>query len=82
MLPVKGCDRGEIDVRRVEIMAAELDIPRERIIKWGLVLALIWARWSADTPEEFWRTSIQSRSGVGSVALDDVSSLTTRRFYV
>ena len=54
----EGRDRGEIDVRRVEIMAEELDIPRERIIKWGLVLSLIWARWSEDTPEEFWRTSI------------------------
>ena len=29
-----------------------------RLIKWGLVLALIWARWSADTPEKFWRTDI------------------------
>ena len=55
----KGRDRGKLDVRRVEIMAEELDMPRDRIIKWGLVLAVIWARWDVDSPEESWREDIQ-----------------------
>ena len=55
----KGRDRSELDIRRMEIMAEELDMPRDRIIKWGLVLAVIWARWSVNSPEEFWRGDIR-----------------------
>ncbi|MDA0745518.1 MAG: phosphotransferase [bacterium] len=55
----EGRDRKEIDIRRTEILTEELDIPRERIIKWGIVLAVIWARWDVDSPEESWRESIR-----------------------
>ena len=48
----KGRDRGELDICRVEILTEELDMPRDRIIKWGLVLAVIWARWNVTSPEE------------------------------
>ena len=54
----KGRDRGELDARRVEIIAEELDMPHDRILKWGLVLAVIWARWDVDSPEESWREDI------------------------
>jgi len=54
-----GKDQDEIDVSRINIMIEELGIPRDRVIKWGIVLACIWARWSSDTPEEKWREDIR-----------------------
>ena len=41
------------------VMAEELDISRERIIKWGIVLALIWARWAVSSDDDGWRPSIE-----------------------
>jgi streptomycin 6-kinase len=55
----KGKDRNEIDVRRIHIMIEELDLPSDRVIKFGVVLACIWARWNIDDPEEGWRESIR-----------------------
>jgi streptomycin 6-kinase len=55
----KGRDRRELVVSRVNVMAEELDISRERIIKWGIVLALIWARWAVSSDDDGWRPSIE-----------------------
>lgn len=46
--PEESCEEGrldEIDRRRVHIMSEELDMPLERVAAWGVVLAVIWARW-------------------------------------
>ena len=63
----EGRDKGKLDVRRVEIMAEELDMSRDRVIKWGLVLAVIWARWDVDSPEESWREDIQRAEVLDSI---------------
>ncbi len=55
----EGQDRNKIDMRRIHIMIEEMDIPRDRLIKWGIVLSCIWARWNIDDPEEGWRDSIR-----------------------
>jgi len=55
----KGRDRSNLDMRRVEILAEELARPRDRVAKWGIVLAAIWARWDVDSPEESWREDIR-----------------------
>ena len=55
----EGKDRNKIDTRRIHIMIEELDIPQDRIIKWGIVLACIWARWNIGDPKEGWRNAIR-----------------------
>jgi len=56
----EGKDRNEIDVRRIHIMIEELDMPAERVIKWGIVLACIWSRWGLDDPNSSgWRDAIR-----------------------
>ena len=60
----KGRDRSKLDVRRIEIINEEWDLPRERIIKWGIVLALIWARWSSNAAEDYWRVESIRRAEV------------------
>lgn len=54
-----GKDRNEIDISRINIMIEELDMPRDRIIKWGVVLACIWAEWGLDDPNSGWRDAIR-----------------------
>jgi len=55
----EGQDQNEIDIRRIHIMIEELDLPSDRVIKWGIVLACIWAEWSIDNRNEIWRDSIR-----------------------
>ena len=55
----EGRDPNEIDVSRINVMIEELDMPGDRVIKWGIVQACIWARWSSDTPDEKWRGDIR-----------------------
>lgn len=54
----KGKNRRDIDIRRIDIMTEELDMPRERIIKWALVLSVIWAMWDVGNPKNVWREDI------------------------
>ena len=54
-----GRDRDEIAIRRIEIMIEELPIPRERVIKWGVVLSCIWSRWGLDDRIGDWRDGIK-----------------------
>lgn len=55
----EGRDQTALDIRRVEIMIEELGMPADRVIKWGMVLAMIWARWGVDSPEESWREDVR-----------------------
>ena len=65
----EGRDVRELVVRRVDIMTEELDIPRERIIKWGLVLSMIWARWgvTGGDADDSWRPSVERAEILGSM---------------
>lgn len=55
----EGKDHNEIDICRINIMIEELTMPRDRVIKWGVVLSCIWSRWGLDDPEEGWRDAIR-----------------------
>lgn len=55
----EGKDRNEIDIRRIHIMIEELGMPRDRIIKWGVVLSCIWSRWGLDDPNSGWRDALR-----------------------
>jgi streptomycin 6-kinase len=55
----EGQDQSEIDIRRIHIMIGELDMPRDRVIKWGVVLSCIWARWGIDDPNGGWRNAVK-----------------------
>ena len=37
--------RVTVTSRRPQAFEEEIDSPRDGIIKWGIVLSLIWARW-------------------------------------
>jgi streptomycin 6-kinase len=63
----EGRDPDEIDVSRINVMIEELGMPRDRVIKWGIVLACIWARWSSNTPEELWRGDIRRAEALDSL---------------
>jgi streptomycin 6-kinase len=52
-------DLDEIDPRRIDIMIEELRMPRDRVIKWGVVLSCIWSRWGLDDPNSNWRGGIR-----------------------
>ena len=54
-----GKDRNEMDTQRIHIMIEELDLPADRVIKFGVVLACIWARWGLDDPHSGWRDAIR-----------------------
>ena len=55
----EGGDRRELAIQRVRIMAEELDMSVERVVKWGIVLALIWGRWAASGGDDGWRSSVE-----------------------
>ena len=68
--PKESCeekDRNEIDVNRINIMIEELEMPRDRIIKWGVVLACIWSRWGLDDPNGSWQDAIRRAEALDSL---------------
>jgi len=44
-----GLDKRTLETRRIDVLVEELGFERERIIKWALILAMIWARWSIES---------------------------------
>ena len=54
-----GQDLDEIDTRRINIMIEELRMPRDRVIKWGVVLSCIWSRWGLEDTNGSWRGGIR-----------------------
>ena len=55
----EGKDKNEIDIRRIHIMIEELGMPRDRVIKWGIVLSCIWSKWGIDDPNGGWPDALR-----------------------
>ncbi|MDP6039116.1 MAG: aminoglycoside phosphotransferase family protein [Candidatus Latescibacteria bacterium] len=55
----EGKDRNEIDISRINIMIEELEMPRDRVIKWGVVLSCIWSKWGVSDTNSGWRDALR-----------------------
>ena len=63
----EGRDRRELIARRVEILAEELEIDRERVRIWGMVHSVLGATWCAEAGDD-WRPSIDRAEFLASLA--------------
>ena len=63
----EGRDWRELTARRVEILAEELEIDRERVRIWGMVHSVLVATWCAKAGDD-WRLPIDRAEVLASLA--------------